>query len=316
MKSPSNDSPDRVLELAGPSVIIGRGRGAQLRLPGEDVSAAHARLQWTDGGLRVEDLGSVNGTRAASQSLEPGRTYSLDWGAPVHIADYQLTVLDPATPGTAIPASPLLTDEAGTATLAAHLVRDMAGDRDSARLRVQDPTGAEQVVPMAPGDRLRLGRDPGCQVRLADPDLSREHVEIRMSAAGATLRDLASKNGVTVNGAERLSLADLHHGDVIRLGGSTAWYEDPAEALLAELNQLPDGDPPADPSTGEPPPEPDPHAESESGADPPTPTPTTRPQKNHSRPEASPGRLGRALLIGLGLTLMGAAIYLLLWLFI
>ena len=146
MKSPSNDSPDRVLELAGPSVIIGRGRAAQVRLPGQDVSAAHARLQWTDGGLRVEDLGSVNGTRAASQSLEPGRTYSLDWGATVQIADHQLTVLDPATPETATPASPLLTGDAGTATLAAHLVRDMAGDRDSARLRVQVRAETVQAV--------------------------------------------------------------------------------------------------------------------------------------------------------------------------
>jgi len=286
-----------------------------VRLPGADVSAAHARLRWTDGELRVEDLGSVNGTRIGARALIPGRTFPLAWDEPLQIADYQITVLNPASPAPAP-----FTGEAGTATLAAHLVRDMAGDRDAARLRVRDPTGHERVVPLAPGARLRLGRDPGCEVQLADPDLSREHAEICMASAGATLRDLGSKNGVTVNDVDWTgsSPGALHHGDVIRLGGTMAWFEDPAEALLRAFNQSDDADAPgirpADPPGPRPAPGPDPGTGSGLVAAPPPPTVTPSPAPP-SRPQASPGRLGRTLLIGLGVTLMGAAVYLLLWLF-
>jgi pSer/pThr/pTyr-binding forkhead associated (FHA) protein len=294
------------LELAGPSVVVGRSHAAQVRLPGTDVSGAHARLQWADGGLRVEDLGSVNGTRAGERSLAPGRTYPLAWGEPLCIADYVLTVLDPAAESAVA-----LSGEAGTATLAAHLVRDMAGGRDAARLHVRDRAGHERRVPLAPGQRLRLGRGPGCEVRLADPDLSREHAEVCMAAEGATLRDLGSKNGVTVNGAPWTETGPLRHGDVIRLGSCEARYEDPAEALLAELNRPRDEDAPVD----------DPDLGTGTGIgtgladDPPAPSPALPELEPAPRPPPSPGRLGRTLLIVLGLTLMGAAVYLLLWLF-
>lgn len=319
-------SPERILDLAGPSVVLGRGRAAQVRLPGDDVSAAHARLQWTNGELRLEDLGSVNGTRigqrsvgqrSEERSLVPGRTYPLAWGEPFRIADYLLTVLDPAT-AVAAP----LSGEAGTATLAAYLVRDMAGGRDTARLRVRDPAGNEWIVPLAPGDRLRLGRGPGCQVRLEDPDLSRDHAEIRMAPEGATLRDLASKNGVTVNGVDWPWIGSnpgpLRHGDVIRLGGSEARYEDPAEALLAELNEPqprprdeepPDEEPPDDAPDKD---EPDKDEPDKDEPDEDEPDPGT---DSGTGPGTDTGRFGRALLIVLGLTLMGAAVYLLLWLF-
>jgi pSer/pThr/pTyr-binding forkhead associated (FHA) protein len=298
VQSPSAGSPERILELAGPSVVVGRGRTAQIRLPGRDVSAAHARLQWLDGELLVEDLGSINGTRIRDRALVPGRTYPLTWGEPLHIADYLLTVSDPATPAPAT-----LLGEDGTATLAAHLVRDMSAGRDSARLRVRDPAGTERIVPLAPGDEIRLGRGAGSQVRLEDPDLSRVHAELRMSLEGATLTDLGSKNGFTVNGEDGTGPAPrpLHHGDVIRLGGSTAWYEDPAEALLAELNQLQDTDEPAQGPTDKP-------------TDEPTDEPADRPTPGTSQ-DAPPGRLGQAVLLVLGLTLMGVAVLLLLWLF-
>ena len=336
VQSPGAPGPDqaldRVLDLAGPSILVGRGRAAQVRLPGTDVSAAHARLQWIDGALRVEDLGSVNGTRAGDRSLVPGRTYPLGWGEPLHIADYLLTVLDPAAAAPlATGATAPLSGEAGTATLAAYLVRDMSGGRDAARLRVRDPAGNERIVPLAQDARLLVGRGPDCDLRLEDPDLSRDHAEIRMAPEGATLEDLASKNGVTVNGEGWTGPGPLHHGDVICLGGSEAWYEDPAEALLAELNQPRDEDetpsvivedlePGTDPGPGtDPEPGADPGTGSgpglEDGADPKAPSPAPRSPDPARRPTPSPGRLGRSLLIGLGLALMGAAVYLLVWLF-
>ncbi|MET9272239.1 DUF1707 and FHA domain-containing protein [Kribbella sp. NPDC003557] len=45
-----------------PTVRIGRGPGATLRLPDESVSRAHAELRHVDDGWLLRDLGSMNGT--------------------------------------------------------------------------------------------------------------------------------------------------------------------------------------------------------------------------------------------------------------
>jgi pSer/pThr/pTyr-binding forkhead associated (FHA) protein len=318
--------PSYILELPGPAAVVGRSRAAHVRLPDSDVSGAHARLLRTAGGLQVEDLGSANGTRAGHQSLIPGRTYELAPGAPVTVGDYTLTVLDAADPVAPVGpphamSLPPLRGEAGTATLAAHLVRDMLAGRDGARLRVQDPAGQEQLVPLALGDRVRLGRDPACRIRLEDPDLSRAHAEVHLAPGGATLQDLGSKHGVTVNGVAwtRAGPGPLRHGDEVRLGGSTAWFEDPAEALLAELNggAVPDLSDAPDRSAASV--ASDASAEAPEHLEPADPTDGTaaaRAPVSAAAPRAArpTGRLGRALLVLVGLALMGAAATLLLWL--
>ncbi|HEY9339287.1 MAG TPA: FHA domain-containing protein, partial [Kribbella sp.] len=45
-----------------PTVRIGRGPGATLRLPDESVSRAHAELRYVHDGWLLRDLGSMNGT--------------------------------------------------------------------------------------------------------------------------------------------------------------------------------------------------------------------------------------------------------------
>lgn len=43
-------------------VIVGRGRDADFRVDGQNVSRRHAAIYWADGRIMVEDLGSTNGT--------------------------------------------------------------------------------------------------------------------------------------------------------------------------------------------------------------------------------------------------------------
>jgi hypothetical protein len=50
------------------------------------------------------------------------------------------------------------------------------------------------------GQSVILGRDPGCDVRLADPNVSRRHASIERVAGGWTVRDLATKNPSRVIG--------------------------------------------------------------------------------------------------------------------
>lgn len=47
----------------------------------------------------------------------------------------------------------------------------------------------------------RVGRDPGSDVWLQDESVSRKHAEILVDGDGASIRDLGSRNGTTVNGS-------------------------------------------------------------------------------------------------------------------
>jgi DNA-binding winged helix-turn-helix (wHTH) protein len=63
-----------------------------------------------------------------------------------------------------------------------------------------------------------IGRDPGSAVHLDDPSVSRHHARIIVSAEGAALEDLRSKNGTFVLDGKVVSSRPLSDGDRIRVG--------------------------------------------------------------------------------------------------
>ena len=65
-----------------------------------------------------------------------------------------------------------------------------------------------------------IGRGQDAQFRLADTGVSRRHLEIYLDGQQATLSDLGSTNGTTVNGSS-VQTWQLADGDMIRIGHST-----------------------------------------------------------------------------------------------
>jgi hypothetical protein len=65
-----------------------------------------------------------------------------------------------------------------------------------------------------------LGRSADSDLRLADPGVSRRHVELRRDGHRVILRDLGSTNGTLVNGSRAVE-TELHDGDRIRVGSTT-----------------------------------------------------------------------------------------------
>ena len=63
-----------------------------------------------------------------------------------------------------------------------------------------------------------LGRSPACNVTIEDPLVSREHARIEVSDSGAAIRDLGSRNGVTINGVHLDGVRLLRDRDRIRIG--------------------------------------------------------------------------------------------------
>jgi DNA-binding winged helix-turn-helix (wHTH) protein len=74
-----------------------------------------------------------------------------------------------------------------------------------------------QRVPLQAGENI-LGRDGDDGIRIDSPTVSRRHARIVISAAGALLEDLGSKNRTFLRGEQIAAAVRLNDGDEIRLG--------------------------------------------------------------------------------------------------
>jgi hypothetical protein len=71
----------------------------------------------------------------------------------------------------------------------------------------------------------RIGRSRQCEVVLSDPNVSREHAEIRPRGGSWVLSDLHSTNGTLLNGRRLERPEVIRPGDEIELGTSLAVFE-------------------------------------------------------------------------------------------
>ncbi len=69
-----------------------------------------------------------------------------------------------------------------------------------------------------------MGRRPESNIVLADPNVSRDHAEIRPQGDGFMLIDLGSTNGSKVNGV-RVAQRLLEDGDEISFGNTKMRFE-------------------------------------------------------------------------------------------
>jgi hypothetical protein len=72
---------------------------------------------------------------------------------------------------------------------------------------------------------VTLGRSRSCDVVLSDPNVSREHAEIRPRGGSWVLTDLGSTNGVSLNGRRIDRPEVIKPGDEIEIGTSSITFE-------------------------------------------------------------------------------------------
>lgn len=94
----------------------------------------------------------------------------------------------------------------------------------------QGGTGAGSLV-LPSGDRFPLhdavvtvGRHPDCNLVLADPNVSRNHAEIRPQGDRYAVVDLGSTNGTRINGV-RVDTQVLQDGDEVSFGNTRMRFE-------------------------------------------------------------------------------------------
>ena len=66
-----------------------------------------------------------------------------------------------------------------------------------------------------------IGRSTDADITVADPGMSRRHLEIQVAGDRVTALDLGSTNGFYLNGQKAGNAVDLHHGDIITAGRTT-----------------------------------------------------------------------------------------------
>jgi len=120
----------------------------------------------------------------------------------------------------------------------------LAGGTDFVTSISEDGAGVDSSTPATPGARtggrlvgvvdshtytipnegLSIGRDPGCDVVLGIPGVSRRHADIVPGSLGYLIKD-SSMNGIYVNGARVSQSRWLGVGDVIRIGTEEFRFE-------------------------------------------------------------------------------------------
>ena len=76
-----------------------------------------------------------------------------------------------------------------------------------------------------PGLRFTARTGSGHEIVLDDSGVSRRHAELRPDGSAWTIEDLASTNGVRVNGLPIHGVHHLHAGDRVEMGSTEMLFE-------------------------------------------------------------------------------------------
>jgi pSer/pThr/pTyr-binding forkhead associated (FHA) protein len=230
--------PELSITFDTPRLVIGRGEGADLRLPDPSVSARHASVRARGAELVLIDEGSTNGTFLDSVRLPPQSPRVLRTRERVRVGRVWLEMhVDPSAPPTPRAA-------AAAKELALSLVsRALAGEGEDGRPRVRVESGPDA------GKELRLdaskswviGRARECDLCLDDTEASRRHVELSVRGEQVMVQDLGSRGGAELDGAALGSAPVVWApGRVLGVAGNRLLLSHAAADALAELERSPD----------------------------------------------------------------------------
>jgi pSer/pThr/pTyr-binding forkhead associated (FHA) protein len=198
-------------KLSKSTIEIGRAALNDIVLQDEKISREHARIEHSEQGTQIIDLGSsngtvVNGSRITTSSLSAGDTIEL--GA----STLRFVEITPEPD----PGVTMLNTEADlNQTLATMVMETSLNDVSDSRLVIHTSDKTWEVA--LRDENYLIGRDPNCDVFINDVRLSRQHARIVRKGEIFTVHDLNSTNGTRI-ADERIEQHDLADGDTIQIG--------------------------------------------------------------------------------------------------
>jgi hypothetical protein len=113
----------------------------------------------------------------------------------------------------------------GEAVAAEEPADEAAAEEEPRELALLSFPGGQFALPAHP---VVIGRSKDCDLRLADPNVSRRHAEIRPDGDGYVIVDLDSTNGIEVDG-KRVKELILSDGDRFTLGTTEVSFSQTAD---------------------------------------------------------------------------------------
>jgi ABC-type multidrug transport system ATPase subunit len=201
-------APARAFRLTPGEFIAGRVPGAALLLANMEVSRRHCRFNWTGEACTVEDMGSIRGTMVNGEKITVPRALSA--GDRIEVGPVTIEFGEGEPPGALEESAP--SDAGGLPMI---LLRGEPTDR------------------IEFSGELVVGRDPGADVVLNHPSVSRRHAELKaLPGGGCVVVDLNSTAGSFVNG-HRFDSHELTVGDRVQIGPYYFQYDGQALVRLA-----------------------------------------------------------------------------------
>ncbi|MEA3213020.1 MAG: transport system ATP-binding/permease protein [Chthoniobacter sp.] len=185
--------PPKVFPLEEGTAIAGRSTTVDVELSHVEISRQHCRFAWDGSTCTVEDLGSVRGTRVNGERIKA------------------LTVLRPG-------------DRVGVGPAILEFGLGEAPEIEPDAVVEPAEEAAEMLVLGKKTDRIEvdrqllIGREPGTDVWLNHPGVSRRHAKVApVENSGCMVTDLHSTAGSFVNG-HRFDTHELTVGDRLQIG--------------------------------------------------------------------------------------------------
>ena len=222
------------LTFDGERVVLGRGDGADLRLPDPSVSHRHATLRAKGAEYTLVDEGSTNGTFIGGVRLLQGTPRIVKSGDLCRVGRVWVEVRMgelAATPDLAL----------ATRDLALALVSQAMkaiGDDVTPRVRVvEGPDEGTELRLVEEGRSYVIGRGERTDLLLSDPDASREHAFVLRRGATVLVRDAGAKNGVQMGESQLPRARDVvwRAPTMLRLAGTVLALSEPVAVALSEL---------------------------------------------------------------------------------
>lgn len=186
------DSRQAPIWLVEERFTIGQDRRNQLALNDDGIAAFHAEIRQENGLYFISDCDSESGTFVNDERI--ASRYQLRSEDRVRLGDVELLLVDPAK------------SKPKAEAAQRWFLQVIKGEHEGKKFHVSGS--------------MTFGRSVKCELCFSDAELSRRHCEFFLKGDVLEVKDLASANGVLVNG-EKLGAAVLQPGDQVRMGSVT-----------------------------------------------------------------------------------------------
>ena len=240
-----------IVPLIRDEITIGRKEGNTIRLTERNVSRHHARLVRTPASpptILIEDLKSYNGVRLNGDRIADKATLKI--GDLIQIGDYALALRDDAADDGRAPAAaeqPAALAGIDAAATEVHQVESLPDDKIGKLVVISSNIAGETY--RLDRRELIIGRVDENDIVVNHRSISRNHAKVIFRDGTFTIIDLASSNGVKVNG-EPYGTASLVRGDIVELGQVKMRYVAPGDPYIFTPTDIDDSDMLAGPGIG------------------------------------------------------------------